>query len=183
MDDPLRDRRPPCDLAERQQVIEVSEEIGVFTRLAEVIDGDLSALASGRIPANWRESPVTGELAFGFAGAQDDTPVLEISLTTMVPAVCQRCMQPFELPLATTLQLLLSCPSDKVTEYDDYEVWELADEACSPIDIVEEALMMAMPLSAMHEHSDDCVEFDSTDVGTDRTTPFASLRAQMDDGK
>ncbi len=121
MDDPLRDRRPPCDLAEGQQVIEILEEIGAFTQLAEVIEGDLSALDSGRIPANWRESPVTGKLAFGFAGAQDAVPALEISLTAMVPAVCQRCMQPFE--------------------------------------------------------------FDSIDVGRDRTTPFASLRAPMDDGK
>ena len=183
MDDPLRDCCLPRDLAVNQQIIEIAEEIGDFGRLAEIIEGDVSALDCGKIPANWRKSVVTGKLTFGFAGAEDDVPALEISLAVRIPALCQRCLQPFELPLATRLHLLLGVPAYTLAERDGYEVWELSEDAFSPIDLVEETLIMAMPLSAMHEHSDDCVEFDSADVGEEMTTPFASLRAQMDDGK
>ena len=58
-----------------------------------------------------------------------------------------------------------------------------------PDDIVDEALVMALPLAAMHEDADDCVEIEaqneatieSTMVDEKMTTPFAALRAQMDD--
>ncbi len=183
MGNPLRDQCLPRDLAASQQVIEIAEKVDAFDRLAEIIEGDLSALKSGKIPANWRESAVTGKLTFSFADAEDDVPALEISLAARIPAVCQRCLQPFELPLATRLNLLLGGSADTLAGGDGYEVWELNEEAFSPIDLVEETLIMAMPLSAMHEQSDDCVEFDSADVGEKMTTPFASLRAQMDDGK
>ena len=104
-------------------------------------------------------------------------------------AVCQRCMRPFELPLSTTLKVLLSGPEDDIVERDGYEVWEFAEETISPIDIVAEALVMALPLAAMHEDADDCVEIEaqneatieSTMVDERMTRPFAALRAQMDD--
>ena len=189
MGDPLRDRCPPRKWAAAQQVIEISDEIGHFDQLAEVMEADLSALDAAKIPANWREFPVTGTLSFGFVDAENDIAALDISLEARVIAVCQRCLQPFELPVATTLKLLLSGPADDIVERDGYEVWEFPEEAVRPIDIVAEALVMALPLSAMHEDADDCVEIEaeneatieSTMVDERMTTPFAALRAQMDD--
>ncbi len=185
MGDPLRDRCPPRDLAEAQQVIEISEKIGHFDQLVKVMEADLSALDAGKMPANWREYPVTGKLNFGFADAQDEVAALNISLQASVTTVCQRCLQPFELPLSTTLRLLLSGASDKIAERDGYEVWEFAEDAIRPIDIVEEALLMALPLSAMHENIDECVEIEAEieaeTVDEGMTTPFAALRTLMDD--
>ena len=189
MGDPLRDRCPPRNWAAAQQVIEISNEIGHFDQLAEIITADLSALDAAKIPANWREYPVTGTLKFGFADAQHEVAALDISLEARVMAVCQRCLQPFDLPVATSLKLLLSGPADDIAECDGYEVWEFPEETVSPIDIVDEALVMALPLAAMHEDADDCVEIEaqneatieSTMVDERMTRPFAALRAQMDD--
>jgi uncharacterized metal-binding protein YceD (DUF177 family) len=189
MGDPLRDRRPPRNWAAAKQVIEISDEIGHFDQLAEVMEADLSALDAAKIPANWRQFPVTGTLNFGFVDAENDIAALDISLEARVIAVCQRCLRPFELPVATTLKLLLSGPADDIVGRDGYEVWEFPDEAVRPIDIVAEALVMALPLAAMHEDADDCVEIEakneatieSTLVDERMTRPFAALRAQMDD--
>ena len=183
MDDPLRDRRPPRDWAADDQVVEVSEKIGSFTRLAAIVEADLSALDSGSIPADWRNSFVTGKLKFGFSDPQEDTVALDISLAVVAAAICQRCLRPFELPVSTKLALLLARPQDKIADRDDYEIWELAEESVSPMDIVDEVLVMAMPLSAMHLETDACVESDGREVRAKMTTPFASLRAQMDEGK
>ncbi len=183
MDDPLRDRRSPRDWAASDQVIEISERIGSFPRLASVVEADLSALDSGKIPADWRDSLVTGKLNFGFPDPQQVTVALDISLAVTVAAICQRCLRAFEMPLSTDVALLLSGPQDTIAARDNYEIWELAEEAVRPIDIVDEVLVMAMPLSAMHEEANDCVDVDERDFGEEMTTPFASLRAQMDKGK
>lgn len=182
MDDPLRDRRPPRDFAESQQVVEISDEIGDFPRLVEVVSADLSALDSGKIPANWRKLKVSGRLKFGFSEVGDKVAGLDLSLEATVPAICQRCLRPFELPLATSQALLLCGPGDELPEQQGFEIWELDEDIASPIDIADEALVMAMPLSAMHENNEDCVEMTPTPVAKETTTPFAELREQMDKG-
>jgi uncharacterized metal-binding protein YceD (DUF177 family) len=187
MGDPLRDRCLTRVLAENQQVIEISDEIGAFTRLAELVEGDLSALNSGKLPVSWREGVVTGTMSFGFADAAKDAVALDLNVTASVAAVCQRCLKPFEVPVATTLRLLLGGPDETLEGRDGHEIWELSDDEVSPLEIVEEALIMALPFSAMHENTSDCVEVDTTQVDArsvdeEMKRPFASLRAQMDDG-
>ena len=182
MGDPLRDQRPPRDLAERHQVVEISDEIGSFERLAEVVRVDLSALESGKIPANWRKSKVSGVLKFGFTGDEGTIASLDVRLKANVPATCQRCLRAFDLPLTTSVALMFSGSDEVLAEQEGFEIWELADETVSPIDIADEVLVMAMPLSAMHEDSDDCIAIAASDVRQETTTPFANLREQMDKG-
>jgi uncharacterized metal-binding protein YceD (DUF177 family) len=76
--------------------------------------------------------------------------------------------------------LQLCRPGEEAEEIGDYEVWELAGDALSPIEIVEESLLMAMPLAPMH--STKCVDLGASSGGEEMTTPFASLRRQMDQG-
>lgn len=182
MGDPLRDRRPPRDLAQDQQVVEISNEIGDFSRLIEVVTADLSALDSGKIPADWQKMRVAGRLEFGLSAAGDGVAELNLSLEAKVPATCQRCLRPFELPLATTLALLLTGPDGEPDEQQGFEIWELDEDVVSPIEIVDEALVMAMPLAAMHEDSEDCVAVAATTVAEKTTMPFANLRERMDKG-
>jgi len=87
------------------------------------------------------------------------------------------------MPVETVLQLLLGRPDDSVVEHDGYEVWELAEEEFSPLEIIEEALIMAMPLSAMHDNMNECVDIEVIEVDERITTPFANLSSQMDDEK
>lgn len=182
MGDPLRDRRPPRDFAQDQQVVEISNEIGDFSRLIDVVNADLSALDSGKIPADWQKLRVAGRLKFGLAAAGDNAAELNLSLEATVPAICQRCLRLFEMPLKTSLALLLSGPGDETDEQQGFEIWELDDDVVSPIEIADEALVMAMPLAAMHEDNEDCVAVAATAVAEKTTTPFANLREQMDKG-
>ncbi|HSG98069.1 MAG TPA: DUF177 domain-containing protein [Woeseiaceae bacterium] len=181
MGNPLRDRRTAAEWAAGSQVIEFADKLSNFEQLSVIVEADLAALADDRLPAGWRDAVVAGRLEFGFADAQRTLPCVTCRVTTTVDAVCQRCLNMFELPLQAEVDLLLLGFDQDADGYDEFEVWELEDRFLRPQDIVEELLIMAMPLAAMHTESAACKVLSSgEDVGAEEmTTPFAALREQM----
>lgn len=184
MGNPLRVRCPVAELAARGQVIEVAEKIGNFERLAGIVEADLATLEPDKIPQDWRDSLVTGRLEFGFADAQKQVVSLVGEVAVILDAVCQRCLEPFRLSLATGLRLLPMTVEQGVSAGDDFELWELEDEMVCPAEIVEEVLIIAMPLSAMHENTAVCRAYEPADEEVQQMTrPFAALKAQLDQDK
>jgi uncharacterized metal-binding protein YceD (DUF177 family) len=187
MRNPLLDRGSPAELADRGQVVDKKVEIGTFARLAEVVATDLSSLATEDVPEKWRQAPVAIRLAFGWADDGRRYPTAEGTVATRVPAVCQRCLGPLALNLDVDLKLLLAGPGQIAHATGDYELWEIDEATIRPLDILEEALIMAMPLSAMHGPGESCgtpVETVLTESG-DTVRPFADLRSRIsgrDDG-
>lgn len=179
----LRDRCAAAELASVGQVIEIADKISSFESLSEIVEADLAALDADKMPSGWRESVVSGELKFGFVEAGGRIPTVSGSATATVGAVCQRCLEPFQLQLIIEPQLLLLSAEQVVDGYDEFEVWELDVETIRPQDIVEELLIMALPLSPMHDNAIDCkahstIESDS-DQREELLRPFAALRTQM----
>lgn len=184
MGNPLQEPRTATELASVSQVIEFAESISAFASLVNIVEADLSALDAERMPEQWRESTVIGRLEFAYVDAKGKVPTVFGSAVTDVAVVCQRCLEPFELQLTVQPKLLLLTADEVVEGYDDYEVWELAEETLRPLDIVEELLVMAMPLAAMHDNTTDCKALVSGDSSSDDLVrPFAALRAQMVENK
>jgi len=180
MANPLRDRRTAAEWAADRQVIEIEEKLSSFERLASIVEEDLAALDADKMPLDWRDSIVTGELVFGFADAQQKVPAVRCRLTATVGAVCQRCLELFQLPLESESSLLLLALNEMAEGYEDYEVWELEENSLRPQDIVEELLIMALPLSARHVDSASCRALSAAaDEQEKMTKPFAALRSQM----
>jgi len=184
MSNPLRDRRPVTELAAVGQAIEFAEQISTFKGLAAILEADLAALDPERIPSAWRESVISGQLQFGFADAARRVPKMTGSADAKVAAVCQRCLEPFELVLRVEPELLLLDAEEVAEGFEDLEVWELDERAVQPQDIVEELLIMAMPFSAMHDNMAECKALMSADSSADEeieelVNPFANLRSQM----
>ena len=184
MGNPLRDRRTAAEFAADGQVIEFKEKIGLFAGLAEIVEADLAALEPSRIPSAWRETEVSGRLQFGYVDAAGRVPIVSGRATARIDAVCQRCLEPFQLDISTEPKLLLLDAEQQVDGYEDFEVWELGTPAFRPQDIVEELLIMAMPYSAMHDRMAECKALTpdispETGVVTELKRPFANLRSQM----
>ncbi len=182
MGNPLQDRRTAVELASVKQVVEIANKVSVFDGLARIVEADLAALDPEIIPSGWRDSAVLGELRFGFADAEKRIPMVTGSATADIGAVCQRCLEPFQLKLEIEPKLLLLETEQSADGFKDFEVWELDEQTVRPRDIVEEMLIMAMPLSAMHDNVADCKEFTATepsDNAEELVKPFAALRAQM----
>ena len=184
MGDPLQDRRPLAEWVAGEQVIEISDNVGSFDRLADAIRADLAEAEDESADVDLREFDVSGWIRIGRVGPHDDRPCVTGELETVIPATCQRCMKTFRMPLSTELRFELKSTGESKDGAmpgladDGLDAWELADGAVRPLDIVDEALVMAIPLVAKHDY--DCVELDEAPEGPEMTSPFASLREQMD---
>jgi uncharacterized protein len=182
MANPLLDRASPKELANRGQVIEITEKIGSLGRLSEIVNEDLDRLPREQRPRAWQTAPVTIRLRFGWADDRRALPAVTGSVDTTMAAVCQRCLEPFELPVQTSLNALLTS-ADEPAGHEDFEVWELDEDTVCPLDLVEEALIMALPLSAMHPPGAACSSpAASGDEAQEKTVrPFANLRQILND--
>ncbi len=181
MANPLRDRRPAAEWASVGQVIEINEKLGSFEGLAEVVAADLAALDADKMPPDWRDTVVIGELQFDFLDAERRLPAVTGSATAVVTAVCQRCLEAFRLTLTVEARLLLLDPQEMADGYEDFEVWELDDKVLRPQDLLEELLIMALPFSAMHDNMAACKAFSTDNDGADELKrPFAALRSRME---
>ena len=177
----LRDRRTPAKLAAIGQVIEIAEELGDLEQLTEIVRSDLETLDPDKLPLNWRKSPVVGQLSFGFADAQDGLPMVEGQVGVTIHAVCQRCLGVVEMPLKAELRLLLSGDTADAADDDYYEIWELDEDTFRPLDLVEEALIMAIPLTVLHVDDAVCKQPAAiAEAAKETTHPFAMLKSQME---
>ena len=181
MGNPLRERRSAAEWSAGSQVIEIADKICNFEKLSTIVEADLAALDADKIPADWCDAEVAGQLKFGFADAQQLLPMVKCRVAVTVGAVCQRCLEVFQLLLEAEADLLLLALEQDADGYDEFEVWELEESLLRPQDIVEEMLIMALPFSAMHVESAACKALSPVAAGNAEktTTPFAALREQM----
>ena len=145
---------------------------------------DLETLAAADRPTHWREAPVTVSLRFGFADMAGTVPAVIGTVSVTLDVVCQRCLEPFQLPLELRLQHVLLPAGEPAPGVDDHEVWELTGDEFRPQELVEEALIMALPLSAAHAEATLCgplAQFVADERRSRRETvrPFADLREKL----
>jgi uncharacterized metal-binding protein YceD (DUF177 family) len=185
MANPLLDRVHPEVLAESGQPIEIIGKVGDLGRLVAIVEEDLEALAERDRPREWRDAPLDVRLRFGWLDRDRRIVAVSGRLRGRVAAVCQRCLEAFEWPLETEFRLVFSSDEDDGPE--GYEAWVTDEETVRPLDLVEEAAVMALPLSPRHGSVDDCgplaQALGGTDAEAETTRPFADLRAQMDESK
>ena len=181
MDNLLRDRHTPAELAANGQVIEIAGKLGDLEQLTEIVRKDLETLNADKLPLDWRESPVAGQLSFGFADAQDGLPTVAGQVGVTVPATCQRCLGVVEIPLEVELRLILGGDVANAADDEHYDIWELDADTLRPLDLLEEALIMAIPLAAMHVDDAVCKQAAViAEAVTETKRPFAMLRSQME---
>jgi len=188
MANPLLQRAAPEVLARRRQVIESVEKLSGFERLAEIVANDLEALDKGAESPDIRALPVSVRMEFAWADAQQRWPRVAGSASVTVPAVCQRCLELCEIEILANLDLLLLRARDARSADIALEVWELEQDALRPFDIVEEMLVMAMPLAAKHANIEECgvapqAGDKSPCMEKDTIRPFAGLKKQIEQSR
>jgi uncharacterized protein len=180
MGNPLQVPQTPLELAESSQVVEISGKIRDFGQLVAIAEANLAALEADRVPENWRNREIRGELRFGFVDAQRRVPAVSGHLAAALDAVCQRCLEPFVLPLRTELRLVFGGEQAYEKDGEVYEVWELDGERLSLEELVQEALIMTIPFVTMHVDDASCpVAAAASEEKENMTLPFANLKAQM----
>ena len=185
MVNPLLERVLPADMAERSQVIEYKGEVGEFERLSAIVKADLESVTKAERPREWRAGSIEIRIEFSWLDARQSLAAASGQVNAEMAAVCQRCLEPFEMPIEAVFNVLFR-ESDKDSgqhaDLADIELWEFEDETVRPVDIVEESLVMALPLAPMHESIELCGPLAKSfaEDETDVVQPFADLRSQME---
>jgi uncharacterized metal-binding protein YceD (DUF177 family) len=184
MSSPLTERATPAELASRQQTIETKEIIACFPRLVEIIDQDISGFPAAAGIAKWQRFPVKIKLRFGWTHSRPEFAFASGCIKATMAALCQRCLEPFKYELGVPLSWLLLPPGVQAADSAGWEVWELDDVRLRPLDIVEETLIMALPMAAKHEDRTGCGEIAPESAErSNKVRPFAALKSQMQDLK
>src|SRR5262249_45536712 len=83
--------------------------------------------------------------------------VATLELATTVELVCQRCLEPFAQPIAERVELMFVEPGEaNASVPEGYEPIELDDGRLLPARVIEDELIVAIPLVPKHARVEDC---------------------------
>lgn len=115
--------------------------IGKLTRLKSLLHSDVGS--------------VSATLRFRQRG--DGWLATELGLKATVELVCQRCLEPFRHELAETANVVLAdAAAVPASVPAGFEPFELEKGRLQPAELVEEELIVAIPLVPKHERIEDC---------------------------
>lgn len=143
-----------------------------FARTAGVLKGRLGLESMPRLAQSGCSGSV---LDFVLAGEMDDRgrPGLKIGVDGSVRLQCQRCLGEVEVLLRLEAQLKLAASEAEILAADDDLDRVLADRAMSVAVLVEDEVILALPMSPRH---DQCRAAAGSDGGAE-PSPFQALAA------
>ena len=134
-----------------------------------------------------RLAPTSAALiAWEISGGRDGVgrPTLKVAIEGSLPLVCQRCLQPFELPVAQQTELLLARTEEELEPLDNSGDAEVV-LAAAPLDamtLVEDEILLSLPFAPSHAEGQcpvrpAAVADSAAATAPGRTSPFARLSA------
>ena len=128
-------------LANRGVTLSGELEIGQLTRLRGLLHSD-----SGSVRATLR-----------FRQRGDGWLASEVEYRADVELVCQRCLEPFRQELEENVNVVIA-DSDSLptTVPTGFEPFELEDGRLQPVQLIEDEVIVAIPLVPKHARVEDC---------------------------
>lgn len=158
-----------------------------FAKKNEILAGDLTLTDCSRLQALLQDSKldaasknaVTDNIKFQLTGKSNAAMqyFLHLNVNAQLTTTCQRCLNAMPLKLVLDFNYLISDVDDEelnalvLDEQDDYDLQQ-ANAAMDVIALIEDELIMAMPIAPTHEG--DCVKL-VTQSG-EKPNPFAVLK-------
>ncbi|HEY2683665.1 MAG TPA: YceD family protein [Steroidobacteraceae bacterium] len=124
---------------------------------------DVLADSDGALKASF----TFAKLANGDAGAR-------VSIEAAPHLVCQRCMQPFAVPISTMSAVEFAQSQDAEPVDPEREIYLTEGGIVSLRELAEEELLLALPIVAAHDSDGACKA--APEEQNDRTRPFAGLK-------
>lgn len=149
-------------------------DLEAFPRLQEMLETQAPS-ASKRLDRD-AEPSVIDFLLRGEADAQGRC-FIALEIDARLSTFCQRCLDPLALPFKLNFRYLIADVAEglddelSLDDNDEYDVQE-PDRAMNVFALIEDELIMALPISPTHEF--DCAQL-ITQAG-DKPNPFAVLK-------
>ena len=152
----------------------------------ESLAGQIDAARRERLVDRLAPAPQGAPIAWKIVGGRDPggRPMLTVIIEGSVPLICQRCLQPFDLPVAQQTELLLARAEAELEALDAGEAEVvLAAEPLDALTLIEDEILLSLPFAPTHAEG-QCPGAVGTTVApaADRlapgtTSPFARLAA------
>ena len=156
-----------------------------FEKLREVLIDDLRNLESPDDDNGWLEELINIKLQIKTTKFGENLPFISGVLGTFFSLACQNCLQPMVKKIDLSLNLIL-CESDRENnDVDEYDYWEVIGGNIDLHDLIEEILILSVPLYSKHDLGQKCTTFSESKV-TDREllySPFSGLKNQLNNKK
>ncbi len=119
---------------------------------------EFSAVCFERLAGVAVSATSTGSIRLKF-GILEQRPVVHGELRASVELVCQRCMGVMQHPVLETFDLMLVASEAELTLVpDSHEPWIVNASRLNVLELVEEQLLLALPLIARHPDESNCAK-------------------------
>jgi uncharacterized protein len=128
-------------LASRGVTLDGELELGKLTRLLDLLH---SAVGSVRAALRFRQR-------------RDGWVGVELDLEASVELVCQRCLEPFRQAVVERVGVVLAdAAALPTTVPEGFEPFEVEGGRLRPAELIEDELIVAIPLVPKHPREEDC---------------------------
>ncbi|MCP4471025.1 MAG: hypothetical protein GY815_10115 [Gammaproteobacteria bacterium] len=117
-------------------------------------------------------------VSFEFVRNEFDIPTLVGHLQTSLDLECQRCLKPIRTPMELDFRLMIDA-SDEIVRQSSLDTLYSDDGYIDITEVIEDELILAVPLVAMHEDAacnEDWPIKDSQPEATVKENPFSVLQ-------
>jgi uncharacterized protein len=148
-----------------------------FAMEREVITGALAIEDLQRLAEIGCEAAT---LHYAVRGSEDadGRATLAVDVHGQLRLTCQRCLGAFEFPLAVASTLELADSQAEIDAADDERDRVLASKSMDVAAIVEDEVILALPMVPMHARCDVTL----ADAGREHPSPFAALEGLQESG-
>jgi len=121
-----------------------------FSRTAAALDGRLEIADLPRLQDVLEDR--RGAIEFSVRGVCDDQgrPAIEVKVSGVLRLRCQRCLEPFDFPLAGSSCLVLAATVGELDAATDDREGILADKEIEVSGLVEDEVLLAVPYAPRH---------------------------------
>ena len=149
-----------------------------LARIGETIAGEYAIHAMQRLVELLQDS--TGKVIFRLEFIFDEgqnIPLIRGNIKARVNIPCQRCLSGMEFKINNPVFLgITTSVGDSVSLLDDCELLQLDEDSIPLQDLIEDELILALPISAMHKaHECKATELIDKIKDKNRSSPFAAL--------
>jgi uncharacterized protein len=127
--------------ADREVTLSGELDVRVLTRLVSLLHSDVGSVSA----------------TLGFRQRRDSWLAAVLDYRASVELICQRCLEPFRHELAQSVNVVVAeSGSLPATVPDGFEPFELASGRLQPVELIEDELIVAIPLVPKHARVEDC---------------------------